>query len=454
MSRIESFRRFGVDYAISWMPQWDCNLRCEYCGEINIHKGLMKGTQGGSLNGEFREEPAPVHWSEWVRAFNELPGRALIDISGGEPFLFRHLVDVLEELDDRHLVCLTTNLTLSIDGFLDRIDPGKILTVTGSLHLDNPKWGFKTEWRTRFFQRLLDLKRKGFTVQANFVAYPKQLDMIPLLVEVFNGRPKRKATAWTRGQGLPPAQEWARGTGGRDRHADWGQYYWHRFSEESMGGWSGASSPSDGTLYKDGVEIPFAKVPEETIGPAGKIYGGAAIINQAAYDRSAVYAIDYPVGELDVDGWTRHCEEAGWSDEMIAFNNETRGFVRLGIEPYSGGAGVPFEGYTDEEIELIDRNSAEIGIDISSLARKEIRETELPVAKARPRQKLCNAGQHRMLIVPNGNVYPCNMISMKWREECMGNFLEIFRPPSERLLCGLPCTCGGDRENVVFEYVD
>ena len=432
----------SIDFSISWMPIWDCNLSCEYCGEINIYRGHMPGPEGGSLNGEFREKMAPVHWSEWVRAFNELPGRALIDISGGEPFMYKDLINVITNIDERHLLALTTNLTFPISRFIENISPERMISVTGSLHLNN------RNWRTTFFKRLPALYKAGFRTQCNFVAYPKQLHVLPELYELFNKRPTQKT--WVRGEVLRPPLKWIKGVNtGRDGEPRY--YYYCDFLSKQVktSRWNEMPSGYNGIVYKNGEPLPFDPIPEFSHFPSAKIHGRAVFINATAFDPEATYSVDYGLGDDDLEGWDKYLRDKGYTQEMIDFVNESRGHVTLTIEPYSGGAPVPFEGYSEEERELIAQYSDS---SFAAKKRKEIGEVELAAGIEKPPVKLCNAGQYRFMIAPNGNVYPCNMIYMKRRELCMGNFLEIYRTLDERILCDLPCTCGGDREHVIIEY--
>ena len=443
MSKREAYRNFGVDFSISWMPNWNCNLNCEYCGEINIRRGLMPDPKGGSFNGEFREQTAPVHWSEWVRAFNELPGRALIDISGGEPFMYKDFIDVVTNIDERHLLAVTTNLTFPITHFIENVSPKKVISVTGSLHLNN------NTWRTTFFERLHALWKAGFTTQCNFVAYPEQLHILPELHAVFHGRPSDKVRV--RGEVLRPLSHWHKDVMTQHDGERLPLYSESLSKKVKQGKWNEVPLACHGTIYKNGEPLPFHQAPESQSAPAAKVYASLAFINEAAYDPGAAYTADYSLGDYDLPAWDASLREQGCTPEMKKFINDASDRVQFTIEPYSGGATVPFKGYTREEMALISRYS---NITSGAIIRREIREIEFVAPEEKALVKSCNAGQRRFMIAPDGNIYQCNMVYMKRRELCMGNFLEIYRTLDERVKCDLPCTCGGDRENVAIEYLE
>ena len=168
----EVYKKHGFKWSISFYPTWECNLNCPYCGSNNIYRGLMHGPQGGSLKGEFREEPAGADGETWARRFNRLPGAAMIDISGGEPFLWPHLIEFLKHLDFKHRMAITTNLTQPVEEFCDAVTAFKVCEFTLSCHLCNPGW------RDTFWERVDYLKRYHFWIRINFVAYPSQIDKI------------------------------------------------------------------------------------------------------------------------------------------------------------------------------------------------------------------------------------------------------------------------------------
>lgn len=438
----EYFReKFGMDYHVSWMITWRCSLNCEYCGAININRGLMKGPEGGSLTGEFREKDAKIHWKDWVNAFNRLPGNALIDISGGEPFIYPNILDIIEGIDERHKIAITTNLTLSIEdleNFIKRIHPRKISQITCSLHLCNK------EWNTLFIRKLDRLFDAQFMTQVNFVAYPSQLSYIPRLFNVLKGVADTKNCRKIEGEVLP-IENWKyneiKDNEGNITKENIGYYScnltFYNDTERPT-----TASPTYGIIYKNNIPLPFNKLPERQELPCYKIEDGVAFLSTSGFDRDAKYIADYYIIK-----W-----KEGLTDDEIKFHDKHRGGIGFYLEPYSGGAVEAFEGYTDEEITLLDKYWQKEG---QSIVRKKIRDIEgKAVGKGiTSPKKRCNAGQHKFMIAPDGLMYPCNVIYMKRRDLCMGDFLQIYLLRKNPIFCNLPCTCGGDVENLIIEYI-
>ena len=168
----EAYKQHGFKYSIAFYPTWECNLTCYYCGTRNANKGLKPGPHGGSRHGEYREEPAGVEPEAWAERFNALDGGAMIDISGGEPFLWPGLIRFLQRLDVKHRAFLTTNLTRPVDTFCASVPALKVPDITASCHLCNP------EWKGAFWEKIDYLRERHFWIRVNFVAYPAQLDRI------------------------------------------------------------------------------------------------------------------------------------------------------------------------------------------------------------------------------------------------------------------------------------
>jgi len=148
--------------AIVWQERYRCNFSCPYCGIYSLKsRGDIKAT-----------------WQEWVEAFNRLkPG--VIDITGGEPFLNKNLIDIVNGLDTT--VAITTNLSQTVLEFAQNVSPNKVISMTLSYH---PSQGLSQE---AFVGKVLLLANRGFNVTINFVAYPEQIYLIPALKGLFEG---------------------------------------------------------------------------------------------------------------------------------------------------------------------------------------------------------------------------------------------------------------------------
>lgn len=142
---------------IIFIPQVACNYSCPYCIWNRFTPQEYKKAYHG--------------WAEWHRVFDAFPPSAFT-ITGGEPFLYKDLVPLIERFPAKHLIsCLVSNLELidiSAFGTLKRRE----FRIMASFHPS-----MTTE--ARFLERLLALKTAGFrNVTVNFVAYPEYLDRI------------------------------------------------------------------------------------------------------------------------------------------------------------------------------------------------------------------------------------------------------------------------------------
>ena len=89
----------------SWLriyPTLRCNLRCDYC--------VNEAVAGGS-----KDTPS-APWEQWAAALNR-EGRHMV-FTGGEPFLYKGFVDLLNALDPRLMARVYSNLSL---GILDKL---------------------------------------------------------------------------------------------------------------------------------------------------------------------------------------------------------------------------------------------------------------------------------------------------------------------------------------------
>lgn len=86
-----------IDRDIYIYPTWQCNLKCKYCQNL-------------SATGQFNPPDANVLTAtRWADALNRI-GRDIC-ISGGDPFLYPQLAELVNNIDRRLKVTLYTNLS-------------------------------------------------------------------------------------------------------------------------------------------------------------------------------------------------------------------------------------------------------------------------------------------------------------------------------------------------------
>jgi MoaA/NifB/PqqE/SkfB family radical SAM enzyme len=97
--------------------------------------------------------------------------KCLISFTGGEPFLFKSFDRLIEELPEKHYFFIASNLSMPID-FLETVKK-RITAVAASLHPLESQFSLP-----KFIEKLQFLKECRIFTIVNFVAFPKQIDMI------------------------------------------------------------------------------------------------------------------------------------------------------------------------------------------------------------------------------------------------------------------------------------
>jgi len=155
----------------TWNIHWSCNYRCSYCffdadwaeyGRRNVYQTVDEWV---------------VHW----KRIHDLYGRAYITINGGEPFAYPNFVELIFQISKMHWhINITTNTSLHLEEFVDRIDPAKV-SLSVSYH---------PEYHTidGFLKTVRFLRdRKANLGCINYVAYPPALKDLGATVERFIG---------------------------------------------------------------------------------------------------------------------------------------------------------------------------------------------------------------------------------------------------------------------------
>jgi len=139
----------------NWEVTYKCNYKCSYCNF------------GGAAKVKEREATIYPGIAKWVEAWcniYERYGSCEIHFAGGEPFVYPEFMDLIGQLSEIHTMEFSTNLFWNPDDFIKRINPGRA-RVGVSFH---PEFvDFDT-----FFLKALSIKKAGFEVWANYVAYP------------------------------------------------------------------------------------------------------------------------------------------------------------------------------------------------------------------------------------------------------------------------------------------
>jgi hypothetical protein len=100
----------------TWDIHYDCNYRCSYCYFHDTWDAQQK------LN----RYPGIEHWKAvWDGVFARY-GEGHLHVSGGEPFTYPGIIDLIEALLPKFTMEFDTNLSFDAAGFMRRIPPGRV----------------------------------------------------------------------------------------------------------------------------------------------------------------------------------------------------------------------------------------------------------------------------------------------------------------------------------------
>lgn len=157
-------------------PLHACNLTCEGCGRIREYKDVMNQT---------------LSLKECLKAVDDCRA-PVVSICGGEPLIYRHIKELVEEtIKRKHVVYLCTNGTL-LDQKLSLFKPHKLFNL--NIHVDGmEKTHDSIVERPGTFKKIIEniklAKRAGFTVCTNTTVYketePEEVEeLFALLTEL------------------------------------------------------------------------------------------------------------------------------------------------------------------------------------------------------------------------------------------------------------------------------
>ena len=121
-----------------------------------------------------------VPFEDQAEGWNKI-SPTLLDITGGEPFVFPNFVKMLDLIGRNIHLSMTSNLSSDLTEFVSKIGPERVWSFTASYH---PSQKMSLEC---FMGKLMFLKNRGYKISVNFVAHPEQMWLIPKMKSVFEG---------------------------------------------------------------------------------------------------------------------------------------------------------------------------------------------------------------------------------------------------------------------------
>jgi len=157
-----------------------CNYFCPYCHSYNKDDPV-------GYRESMEKEIEAKYWIDFVNRFrNE---KAIWDLTGGEPTLYKGILELLNAVPERHKVAITTNLSLPLKDLVPILSHRRIFHITCSWHPS------QTNDVSSFIGKIHSIRTLGKGISVNYVAYrddtTDQISNIPTYKQLFeqNGIP-------------------------------------------------------------------------------------------------------------------------------------------------------------------------------------------------------------------------------------------------------------------------
>lgn len=151
------------EYKMLWAISSHCNFNCVYC--YNAKE---------ILDNFITKIYTPKHIAD---SFNSTGKSWLIFFLGGEPFLMPDFLPLMRELTKKHHIQISTNLCSDdVYKFPDYVSPDRVMLLSASFHVMerekvDPDF-------SKYIEKYLFLKKRGYNIIGNYVTYPPLFDRI------------------------------------------------------------------------------------------------------------------------------------------------------------------------------------------------------------------------------------------------------------------------------------
>jgi len=168
--------RAKSECSMNWWMIQRCNFNCSYC----FRKGDDKS--------ERAEEPTSGKYSveHIAERFDETGKVWKIYMTGGEPLLYPHFVELAKKLTHRHYISVSTNLSTSNAYELaESVDSERVHQLNANVHIlerEKIKDGVK-----EYLRKFLHFQERGFNIQLVYITYPPLFGRIEEDIKRFRG---------------------------------------------------------------------------------------------------------------------------------------------------------------------------------------------------------------------------------------------------------------------------
>lgn len=150
----------GYDVEVAWLVNEACNFDCRYCWLTKIDKD--------------KRFLGYHHTQKILDSFNRQGVVWLIHMTGGEPFLFPHYMELCRGLTKNHFISINTNLThRDVYRFGNMIDPQRVAFIHCSCHIQERERLKKID---DFIEKYHFLQNRGFFVFVSYLMSPSVVE--------------------------------------------------------------------------------------------------------------------------------------------------------------------------------------------------------------------------------------------------------------------------------------
>jgi hypothetical protein len=153
----------------TWIMHYVCNYRCPYCF-------YYEGSGWEILKERNLYLPLGEWIKHWQRIYDKY-GRCYILLTGGEPFVYPHFLELISELSKIHFpINISTNSSGDFHSFVQTV-PSDRVSLSLSFHPHFDELGV-------FLKRVEFLRKNNFSVMVGITAYPPLLKNFKYYMEM------------------------------------------------------------------------------------------------------------------------------------------------------------------------------------------------------------------------------------------------------------------------------
>ena len=148
-SQIPPYRVF-----FTWFLHFKCNYNCTYCSLF--HDGSSPEVENRYIDTD--------RWIDIWQDVKDKYGECELHLTGGEPFTYPGVMDLITKLSKIHTLEFATNFSWEIRPFIDNIPPERVRVGVS----------FQPEFANfeSFLDKVVALHTRGYEIWVNYVAYP------------------------------------------------------------------------------------------------------------------------------------------------------------------------------------------------------------------------------------------------------------------------------------------